>query len=164
MSNENKRQGFVFYRSFYEALSNNLINDATFRRLVSSICEYSLEDKDFIPESDLEALVWSSIKPQLKANNDRYHNGTKGGRKRTIDRAKVTELHRKGYSQGYIAEQLGCSRKAINSILSEIKKGVTVTKPKEKEKEKEKEKGASQVTPVKLDKVLKAEMTEKLRS
>lgn len=167
---ENKIKGFVFYYGFYEALNSELLDDATFRHLVTSICEFVFEDKEFSPQTEIERMLWNLIRPQLKANKDRFHNGTKGGRKRTIDREKVTELHTKGYTQGYIAEQLGCSRKSVNSILSEASKGVTVTKPKKKnkkeknKKEKEKELHVTKVTDVTpLDEVLKEEMRNKLR-
>ena len=164
MSNENKIKGFVFYYGFYEALNSKMLDDAAFRRLVLSICEFVFEGKEFEPQTEIERMLWTLMRPQLKANVDRYHNGTKGGRPSRIDRDIVSQMSQKCLTQQQIADELGCSRRQVNRILSEDSKKRHMTKPKKKnKKEKEKEK-MSQVTPVKLDKVLKAEMTEKLRS
>lgn len=75
MSDE--RQSFVFYRSFYESISD--LSNEQKGAILSAICEYALDqnDPDF---SGMEKAIFTLIKPQLDANLKRYDNGKKGGK------------------------------------------------------------------------------------
>ena len=72
-----KRDSFVFYRSFFEAISE-LPNDEL-AQVVRSACEYALNGNE-IEMSGISKAVFILMKPQIDANNRRYSNGMKGGR------------------------------------------------------------------------------------
>ncbi len=81
------REGFIFYRSFADALST--LDDSSFRTIVDAITAYALDDKE--PELDgYLKSIFVLIRPQIDANNRRYENGKKGGRpkKQTETKAK----------------------------------------------------------------------------
>jgi len=74
------RESYVFYRSFYEAISE-LENDIRLE-IYDAISEYSLNQN----QTELKGIVktvFTLIKPQLDANISRYENGRKGGRPKT---------------------------------------------------------------------------------
>lgn len=111
------RDSVVFYRSFYEALKD--LPPEQFKESVKAIMEYGLNGKE--PETTgIEKTIFLLTKPQIDANNKRYQNGTKGGRKTTTSEPDKNQTGTK----------------------PEPKPNQTGTKvePKEKDKEKDKEK------------------------
>ena len=71
------REGFVFYRSFAEALAD--LDDQTFRKVMDAIMWYALDGKE--PElAGIPSAIFKLVKPQIDANQRRYENGRKGGR------------------------------------------------------------------------------------
>lgn len=72
-----ERQWFIFYSSFYEAISNLPAENQL--ELYNAIASYSFT---FIePElSWISKVVWVLIKPQLDANSKRFLDWCKGGR------------------------------------------------------------------------------------
>ena len=80
-----KRDSFIFYKSFYEAIKT--LDDHSKLQVYDAICEFSLTGKT----KELEGIantVFILIKPQLEANVKRYQNGTKGGRPKTKTKPK----------------------------------------------------------------------------
>ena len=80
------RESFVFYQSFYEALKE--LPDNVRLKLYDMISVYALTGEE-VECSGIEKAVFSLIKPQIKANNQRYLNGcnaaefgARGGRPR----------------------------------------------------------------------------------
>lgn len=76
---EQKRDSFIFYRSFYEAIHE--LKDDIKLEVFTAITEYALYGK--VPE-DLKPVakgMFTLIKPNLDVNTARYENGKKGGRK-----------------------------------------------------------------------------------
>lgn len=72
------RDGMVFYRSFYEAVSN--LPPDEFKKCVSALLDYGLDGIE--PKTDgIEKTVYIMAKPQIDKNNQRYTNGKSGGRK-----------------------------------------------------------------------------------
>jgi len=70
-----KRESFIFYRSFYEAICELPENNQL--ELYNAILLYSLEFKE--PKlTGISRTIWILIKPQIDANNKRYINGCKG--------------------------------------------------------------------------------------
>lgn len=70
------KESFVFYRSFYEAISD--LDDKNQLQIYNAICEYALN----FNQVDLKGIsntVFKLIKPQIEANNKRFINGSKGG-------------------------------------------------------------------------------------
>ena len=68
------REGFVFYRSFYEAIRE--LPESEQLAIYNAITEYSFT----LEEPKLEGIaktIWILIKPQIEANNRRYLNWKK---------------------------------------------------------------------------------------
>jgi hypothetical protein len=68
---------FVFYRSFYEAISDLELTDKI--AIYEAMADYALNDT----EHDLigiQATIWKLIKPQIDSNKKRREDGNKGGR------------------------------------------------------------------------------------
>ncbi len=75
---EHKRDSFIFYRSFYEAIHE--LKDDIKLEVFTAITEYALYGK--VPE-ELKPVakgMFTLIKPNLDVNTARYENGKKGGR------------------------------------------------------------------------------------
>ena len=72
-----KRDSLVFYRSFYEALKE--VDNDTKAQVYDAIFEYSLNFTE-VKLQGLSRALFTLIKPQLDANNQRFNNGKKGGR------------------------------------------------------------------------------------
>lgn len=110
------RDGIVFYKSFFESISE--LPEENALNIYNAIFKYAFFDEE--PElSGIEKAIFTIIKPQIDANNKKYENGKKGGRppKKAMDKEK--ENHR----------------------LSEEKtSGFENEKPKEKDNVKDKEK------------------------
>lgn len=70
-----KRESFIFYRSFYEAIKELPEKDQV--KLFLGIAEYVLNGKK-VKFSGVSRAVWTLIKPQLDANIKRYENGKLG--------------------------------------------------------------------------------------
>ena len=72
------RDSFVFYRSFWESVKR--LPGEDFKKCVTAIAEYAFDGEE--PATDgIERTVFELIKPQIDANNRKYENGSKGGRK-----------------------------------------------------------------------------------
>lgn len=77
-----KCNSFVFYGSFYEAISVLPLENQA--RIYDAIFKFAFENI----ETDLQGVdlaVFLLVKPQLLANRARYENGCKGGRPRKDD-------------------------------------------------------------------------------
>ena len=72
------RDGFIFYRSFYEAISD--LDNEQQLEIYQAIAKYSLNFEEPIL-SGVTATIFKLIKPQLEANNKRYTNGKQAKRK-----------------------------------------------------------------------------------
>lgn len=85
MSNTIDREGFIFYRSFYEAI-NDLPEQEQFT-LYKAIADFSFT----LQEPKLEGVcstIFKLIKPQVEANNRKYINGKKGAKKKQKESKK----------------------------------------------------------------------------
>lgn len=70
------RDSFVFYKSFYDAISE-LEPESKFR-LFDAICAYAYEDTEPTLKG-AEMAIFRLIQPQIDANNRKYESGKKGG-------------------------------------------------------------------------------------
>jgi hypothetical protein len=82
-----EKNSFVFYLSFDEALRE--LPEKSRLRLYDAITDYALRGKE-TEFTGIEKAVFSLIKPQLQANNQRYENGKKGGAPKGNQNAKKT--------------------------------------------------------------------------
>jgi len=91
------KDSFVFYRSFYESTKG--LPDESRLRIFDNICELALNDEDIDGLQGIEINIFTLIRPQIEANNQRYENGKKGGRpkKKTIgyEKEKTTGYENK---------------------------------------------------------------------
>lgn len=71
------KESFIFYRSFYEAIED--LPDEEQLKIYKAIFKLALNDEE-VNLDGISNTIFKLIKPQLKANNDRYENGKKGGR------------------------------------------------------------------------------------
>ena len=110
----------VIYESAYLAI-NYLPTIEQKWEAISGLLEYGFYD--IIPESEnpLINMVYVQAIPSMKSATERYNkaveNGSKGGRKQTINRDAVYDLKSQGYTHQQIADKLGCSINSIKSIF-----------------------------------------------
>lgn len=71
-----KREGFVLYRSFFEAVQELDTAEARWEA-IEAIIRYGLDGED-ITAGGTAAMALKFAKPQIDANNQRYLNGCKG--------------------------------------------------------------------------------------
>lgn len=74
---------FVFYESFFEAI--RLLPKEESLEAYDAICRYALygeEPDELLPGTE---IVFTLVKPQIDANNQRRSNGEKGGRPKKTD-------------------------------------------------------------------------------
>lgn len=126
-------EGFVFYESFYDALSD-LPDDV---RVIAydSICRYALYGEE--PDcSGVVKTVFKLVRPQIDANNKRREAGRKGGqadRKQNGSKPEANESKQEANMKQIEANS------EQNEAKEKVKDKVKV-KVKDKEKEKAKEK------------------------
>ena len=72
-----KRDSFVFYRSFYEAIKE--LTDEEQLTMYKALAKYALEG-ELDELTGVWKVVFTLVKPQLDANNKKYTDGKKGGR------------------------------------------------------------------------------------
>lgn len=77
--NKKNRDSLIFYRSFYEAIKE--LPEDMKAITYEAIFEYSLNFNE-VALTGLPKTIFKLIKPQLDANNKRFENGKKGGRKK----------------------------------------------------------------------------------
>ena len=109
------RQWFIFYYSFFEALSDLPAENKL--ELYEAIAQYSFNGKEPQNLTWISVPMWKLIRPQLEANNKRYLDWCKGGR----------------------------PKKETSGFDEKITSGFENEKPKEKEKEKVKEKDKEKI-------------------
>ena len=112
------RDGFVFYRSFREAIRE--LPEEERLKCYEVILDYALDE--VVPnEVGISSAIFKLIKPQIDANNKRYENGKKGGRgNQTETKPKPKQ------NQTETKPKPNANQEATNA------------EPKEKEKEKDK--------------------------
>ena len=72
-----ERDSFIFYRSFYESLS--YLDKEQKADCLDAIARYALDGIE-PQESGIVMAIFTTVKPQIDANNRRYLNGLKGGK------------------------------------------------------------------------------------
>lgn len=72
------RDGIIFYESFYQAVRG--LNADDFKECITAVMEYGLYGHE-VEMSSVARMFFTMAKPQIDANNKRYENGKKGGRK-----------------------------------------------------------------------------------
>jgi len=71
------RDSVVFYRSFYEAVKE--LDEADQIKVYNALFAYALDGED--PElSGVPAAIFKLMRPSVDSNNQKFENGSKGGR------------------------------------------------------------------------------------
>ena len=70
--------GFVFYRSFADALDE--LDPETFKEIMQAVYRYALDGIEPEDLSTMGKLAFSLIRPQIDANAVRRSHGQNGGR------------------------------------------------------------------------------------
>lgn len=101
MQNEN-RESFVFYRSFWDAIRE--MEEADQLAMFRAICEYALDGKMPALTSAIHRAVFAAVRPSIDTNNARREGGKRGGRPKT---RKTTVSHPEtiGFEAENLAEQ-----------------------------------------------------------
>lgn len=82
---QNKRDSFIFYRSFYDA--SKCLKTEEKAQLFDAICSYALDEK--VEQLDGTAYgMFQLVKPQLDANRKRFNNGCIKKQKGSKEEAK----------------------------------------------------------------------------
>ena len=73
-----KKDSFVFYRSFFEALQD--MGKEEQADCLMTLCDYALNGEDATrkPPTPVAGMFLKLAKPQIDANNRRFENGCKG--------------------------------------------------------------------------------------
>lgn len=72
-----KRDSFIFYRSFAEAMTG--LDDKTAGQFIKAVARYAL-DGETPKASGIIQTMLALVRPQIDANNRKYENGCKGGK------------------------------------------------------------------------------------
>ena len=93
------REGFLFYRSFAQAMNGLPAED--YKKLMLILIDYALDGVEPEEMSGIAESMFILMKPQIDANNRRYENGRKGGRpKKTRPEKPVVETRAEEYKTG----------------------------------------------------------------
>lgn len=117
------KDSFIFYRSFYEAIKELKEKDRV--KIYDAICEKSLNDNE-VTLTGISNSMFTLIKPQIEANNQKYENGKKGGRPKK-NREETTGFENKKAKQNQ-NKTLGLKNDTENKNLNK-----TETKANENE-------------------------------
>ncbi len=114
----NKRDSFIFYRSFYEALQD-LPNQQRLE-IYDAICNFSLNFQE-CELKGISSTIFKLIKPQLEANNKRFINGSKPKKSKT--EAKLKQVRSKTEANNNVNDNVNVN---VNDITKrkEIKEKV----------------------------------------
>ena len=136
------RSGFVFYRSWFEAVKN--LPREMQGEVLTSIIEYGLNGETTGSLKPITSAMLAMVKPQIDANNKRMENGSKGGRP-----CKATSAEEQSCNQVVTEQEPNNNQTKTKPKPKETKPKPKETKPKpnqnqtepkEKDKEEDKEK------------------------
>lgn len=112
-----KRDSFVFYRSFFEAIQNMPKKHQV--ALYQAIFEYALDDKQPTLSNVPEAL-WKIIRPQLDASVKRYENAKKGAKYGKLGGRPKKDGDEKKPLKGYETKTLNSNSNSNSNVNSNL--------------------------------------------
>lgn len=113
MTNQNTRDSYIFYRSFYEAIKE--LPKENQLEIYNAIAEYSLNFKE-VKLSGLSKTIFTLIKPQLEANNKKYLNGSKPKQKQKISKTEAKNKQKISKTEGNVNVNEECIMKNENVL------------------------------------------------
>lgn len=141
------RSGFVFYRSWLEAVKN--LPREMQGEVLTAIIEYGLDGVTTGSLKPITSAMLAMVKPQIDANNKRLENGLKGGRPRKIETESEPNNNQV------------ITKEKPNNNQKITKKNQTEPKEKEKEKVKDIEKETTTNVVAKKDAAKAATLSRK---
>lgn len=114
-----ERESFVFYRSFYDSIKKLKKTDRL--QALDAIISYAL-DGEIIKTDGISEAIFLAIRPQIDANNKRYENGKKGGRKPKDSNSESLARADEPDNNMYYADNKDTNEKKPTDIKSEDKK------------------------------------------
>ena len=136
---ENK--GFVFLRSYYDAMNDYDLDNEQKGIFLDAICQYVFDDVEPQFEKGVMKGFWTSIKPTIDGQINRYRtsveNGKKGGAPKGNSNAKKTTQEQPEINLKTTQEQPNINLKGLekNNLKKEIEIEIEIEKEKEIEKE-----------------------------
>ena len=137
---------FVFYESWIETI-NGFEEDFGKEYAMETayaLIHFATTGEVKTSKKSIQNWIVGSCMPNIISAQQRYdkavQNGKLGGRPSIIDKERVLELRREGYTQNAIAEELGCHVNSIRNILRPTITDNNLEKDIERDKEKEREK------------------------
>lgn len=137
------RSGFVFYRSWLEAVKN--LPREMQGEVLTAIIEYGLNGETTGSLKPITSAMLAMVKPQIDANNKRMENGSKGGRP-----CKATSAEEQSCNQVVTEQEPNNNQTKTKPKPKETKPkpNNNQTEPKEKDKEEDKDKDKENSTSV----------------
>ena len=119
-----KRDNFVFYASWLDALSGlDETNSREFaneflRQIVIYGVTGEIETKDPMTIGFINAMCKDLIDKSKKRHKACIENGNRGGRPKQYDAEEIKSLHEQGVSDEDIAKQLGCNVRTVQRTIA----------------------------------------------
>lgn len=114
-----ERESFVMYRSFVDAI-DAIPDELEQARVYKAISHYSLYGVEPEGLSPMGQIIFTMALPNISAAQKKWdkarENGSKGGRPKEINEARIRELKAQGLTNREVAEQLGCSEKSVERV------------------------------------------------
>lgn len=109
------RESFIFYKSFYNAISK--VKDKSVKAdIYDAVCELGLNEHVQELDDEVGQIIMELIKPQILANKGRYDKGLQGGRPKEYSESDIEELILQGHTNNEIADVVGCSVSTVKNV------------------------------------------------
>ena len=113
-----ERDSMVMYRSFVEAVRD--LPAEQFKDAMLAILDYGLDGTEKEDTTGVSKIVLTMAKPMIDKNNQRYHNGRKGGRPKTKqDTVEKTEKPMVSNSETYGYDNENDSKPNVNEYVND---------------------------------------------
>ena len=109
------RDGFLFYRSYYEAIKN--LPDNIKLEVYNAVMEYGLYGNEIELHDEFARSIFTLIKPVLETNNKKFKSGKSGGRPR---KEKPMVLKNENQSKTYGFENSGKNENLRHLMIKDI--------------------------------------------
>lgn len=127
-------EGFVFYRSFYEAIAELPAEEC--KACLIAICEYGLNGEE-VAETPFAKAVLTMARPQIDANNKRRQAGRSGGKAKASNAVANASKPKQTLPKDKVKDKVKVKDKDIELVIlawNELPKTVpkiqTMSKPR----------------------------------
>ena len=111
-----KRDSFIFYASFYNAIKE--IPNENQLKVYQAITNFALTGEEPTDLNGIEKAVFILVKPQIIANNQRYINGCGGGRPKKEEKTKKKNTKKtNGYENRKPKQPVAVVKKSPQAVM-----------------------------------------------